>query len=540
MGSLLSPNRRAAWWIDAALVAAGALCCAAVFGNAVTGDFVSDDRQQIAGNPLIWDPRFFWKAIASDAWAFKVTTGEPSSLYYRPASVLWMIASYRLFGLNPLPWHIMNVLLHAAVAGAAYVLLRQLRIGRPASAGLMILFAVHPAHVESVAWVSSWPDLLVGLTLLPSLTLVVSGHRDPRAWKWTLARALYAVGVFSKEIAVVFPAIVFIAVLALDWGIESRRTSAKRAAVAALPFAAIALVYLLVRLSVLGKLGLSGRPGLGLDHVITTAPSLVAFYARQVFLPLWIAPAYPLRPVTGASLGWANFYLPLLVSTAIFALVVRVMQRDPVRWIGLGIAVLLLLPAFNITALFPEQMVHDRYLYLPLLGALMLAWVVVDGALRRAFAGDARRAGRAFLVLACAAAVPLAWQSVRYNRTWRTELALWDAAVRSDPGSMLNHNQLGVALRQAGRLDEARAEFDRAIAIAPHKLPYLGRASLDLRLGRPEAAERHFRLGLLHAEMGHGRPAREALGEFLELTARFRTPDMQARRAEARRVLGRL
>ena len=86
-----------------------------VFANTLNGEFIYDDKRQIAQNPLIQNASLFGKAVSSDVWAFKGDGTIAGSNYYRPTFVLWLIFNFQLFGLSAFGWHFTNILLHIGV-----------------------------------------------------------------------------------------------------------------------------------------------------------------------------------------------------------------------------------------------------------------------------------------------------------------------------------------------------------------------------------------------------------------------------------------
>lgn len=482
------------WFLDAVLLLVAVFAAAAVYTNAIPGEFVLDDTKQIAGNDLILQDRLLWTALTSDLWAFNRSPGAASASYWRPTLVLWWVGSVRVLGLNPQAWHIANILLHVAVILVAWGLLRRLSVARPVAGGIALLFAVHPVHVESVAWISGASDMLVSATMLGALWCVLSGRQRAGRAKSAAAIGLYVLAAGSKEIAVVFPLIVAAAVYVLPRPGASAARRRLDALASAVPFAAVAAVYLVARQLVIGETGV-GRSTAMLGNVILTAPSVLAFYLRQIFFPAWIGPSYPLRPLSFDDLGPANLLIPAVVAAAATAAVLRLVRRDPARQIGAALWVLPLAPALNIGAFFREHIVHDRYLYLPTLGALMVAVPALAAGLRRLPWLAARAPWAAFLV-AVVAGVPLSLQTIRYNSAWLTDLALAERGLRSDPDSTFNHTQHGVFLHAAGRREEALAAFDRAMEIQPWLNAYLGRAEVLLDLGRYGEAESDLRRAL--------------------------------------------
>ena len=99
--------------------------CALVFADSLGGALVYDDSRQIVRNTLIQDNSLMWKALTSDVWAFKGDGTQAASNYWRPTFTAWHIINFRLFGMNPLGWHVTNLLLHAGVCVLAYALLRR-------------------------------------------------------------------------------------------------------------------------------------------------------------------------------------------------------------------------------------------------------------------------------------------------------------------------------------------------------------------------------------------------------------------------------
>ncbi len=464
------------------------------FHPAVQGAFVYDDRTQVAGNPLIQTPELLGRALVSDVWAFKGERSAAWSNYWRPAFVLWLAANHALFGLgNTLGWHLGNFLLHLVVCLLAYVLLRRLELATGVAAAIAAVFAVHPAHVESVAWISGSPDLLAAIPLLGALLLLLPPREELSHRRLGAALALFALALLAKEMAVVFP------VLAgwTAWAAAPLRASGRQRLPTvwrrAWPFLAVAGLYFLLRWLVLGQVSVRVPWHLGALDLLLTAPSLAAFYLRHALLPASLGPSYPLRATTAASLGAESFVGPLLVCL-VFALVAwRLVRGRPALQLGLALFALPLLPAFNLNAFLPEQLVHDRYLYLPLLGFWLLA-LGAPAVLAREHGSPHRRAIEvATTGLAALLVVGFTTVTASYAKSWTSELALWRRAVDTDPTSAYNWAQLGSALLAQGQSKEALVALDHALEIAPVTTALLDRAFIESRQGQLVDAERDLR-----------------------------------------------
>lgn len=456
-------------WRDLLAVLAAMLLACVVFANGLRGDFILDDQKQIVRNDLIRLPQFWAKALTSDVWAFQGERDVPWSNYWRPGHVAWLILNYRLFGADPIPWHATNILAHLVVIAAAYVVIRWLGATVGVATVIVCIFAIHPTRVESVTWLAGVHDVLAAMWQLLALICVMSIWRtrppgEPpldwfgQAWRWSAAVVFYVLAVSTKEIAIFFPVIVAV----VRWLTPHNSPAARRGRWAsvvafAVPFALVAGVFLVARHFVIGgaQLRFDWQPGW--RTVGASLPVVLAFYLRQLIFPYWLGWSYPVRVVH--DVGLASFLLPLaIVLAAGYALFH--LARTRVQITGLVILVLTLLPALNLKAFIPEQIVKDRYLYMPLLGFLMVVVPAAAGGFRR-LPGVAATAAPAVLVAAMVAVLGL--RTIQYNRAWLSELSLWESAVRSDPTSATNHAGLGVALMINKRYPEARAALDRSL-----------------------------------------------------------------------------
>ncbi len=458
------------------------------FANTLAGAFVYDDVKQIVGNHLIWEPGRLGEALSSDVWAFKGQREAAWSNYWRPTFVLWLAANARLFGVdNATGWHFTLVLLHGLVCCWVFVLLGRLKVRFWPSLAAAALFAVHPVHVESVAWISGVPDPLMSFFFVGSLLLALPVSGAPSKLAEAGSLGLFALALGAKEVAVVLPLVLF----AFRW----RRTSSRRdagsalqAAGASLPFLALVGVFLAARWAVLGQVQIETPWHRSLGEALLTVPSLLVFYLRQSVFPLWLGPSYPLRAVTTDGLSGSAFWGPLfLLLMVLGGWLWAARGRRGVMAGGLLFA-LPLLPALNINAYIEEQLVHDRYLYLPLLGILLALVSLVP-------ASTGKR--RSLLWVGTIVAVLLlGFQTLRYNRAWTSELALWSRGVEADPSSAFNRSQLGYALLALERRPEALEAFDQALEILPVTAALLGRAGIARDSGRLTDAEDDLRLVL--------------------------------------------
>lgn len=461
-----------------------------VFAGSIDGAFVYDDTRQIEDNPLVLEEGRFWEAMNSDVWAFRAEAGQPGSNYWRPTFVAWMIANHRLFGLNPAGWHVANILLHTIVVSLLFLFLIRLGLSRYAAGGIALVFGVHPVHVESVSWIAGSPDLLLGIALFGTLLLVCSYMEQGEAWKWIAAVLLSLVGMGAKEIGIMVPFLIFCLVYLFGQKSEKYDSGSPgsshfvRAVATSAPFFAAAGLYFFARLSVIGGFSQNGDSTHGLLEAILTIPAVSVFYLRQVFLPFELGPIYELEPVFVETLSLENFWVPLLILVAVLGLFIWLAKRSSVRIFGLVFAALLLLPAFNIGAFPIDHIVHDRYLYLPLLGILM---IVLPSAVEWLASWRRRiemQASRMVALICVVLAVPLAVASFSYGKVWESDLALWKHGTEVSPRSAFGLQMYGAALENAGRSSEAIETLDRSLNTRATAPAVVNRADALIRSGR--------------------------------------------------------
>lgn len=458
------------------------LSVAIAFSGSLRGNFVYDDRRQIVANPLIQNSALYGKAITSDVWAFKGDGTIAASNYWRPVFTAWCIINFLLFGLNPFGWHLANLLLHAAVCILAYLLLRRWEVSQKIALAIAIIFAVHPVHTESVAWISGSPDILLSLFLLLAILFADMAAVDSANRKRNIAIALvfYMLALGSKEIAV-FCAPVFILL------VRSRdRNTSHRGSSSWLAFFGAAAVYFVLRWVIIGRVTHPVPDSPDLLQALLTVPALLVFYLGQIVWPVTLGPNYPLRPV--GDVGLSSFVIPLVISFAVIAAAVVVSRGSFLRRIGVALFILPLVPAFAITAFPSDQIVHDRYLYLPLLGFLILVVTSLCNVLEKRL--DRRKSEMIVLGVTTAVAITLCVQTISYRRVWLNDISLWRHAVTVDENSASNWLQLGAELADLNAMESAAVAYQRSLAIRQDPLALMGNSRVAIARGDLDGAVR--------------------------------------------------
>jgi protein O-mannosyl-transferase len=463
------------------------------YANSLGGEFVFDDTDQIVENQDIRSWSNLAKAFTTHVWAFREGPERlnvpPPLPYYRPLFTEMLTVEYHLFGLWPQGWHLVSLLLHILCAvGVFYVILLMSCRNLLALFG-SILFAVHPVHAESVSWISGMTDPLFGVFFLASFCLYLRarapderGRANRRAF--ALSLAMFVLATFAKETALSLVVLVFGYELIETSGQKTGRfiTAAKRA----LPYAAVALIYLVPRSLVLGELMWQNpqAPDRPVAYTLLTLPFVTCSYIAHLLWPIGLSVTYNTHFVT--SVTSLRFFLP--VAALLLALAALLFYRKRAGrevWQGLLLVFVPLLPVLNLGQVSQEEyLVFDHYLYLSVTG---LGYLVALSAFKAgAFESKVSQtrivglsrpafAATALIVMTLALTVAAALE----NRPWADSYSLWSNAARVRPTYWAGHYNAGLALLDAKRFDEARVSLERATGLKPDEpnvLDALGRS----------------------------------------------------------------
>jgi len=394
-------------------------------------------------------------------WAFTGTAGAN----WFPLTWISMMADVQLFGTGAGPQHVTNVSIHAASTLLLFWILKRLTGETFPSAAVAFLFAVHPQHVESVAWVTERKDVLSALFWMLALWSYARYASRRQAGPYLLTLLFYCLGLLSKPMVVTLPAILIL----LDiWplgritgetalGIFSRR-NARALVWEKLPFFALAMVMSAVTYFVQSQSGavrsLKTWPlGLRLGNAVNSG----AVYIAKTLWPSRLAVFYPMHAGPAA---W-QVIVSALVLAGVTVLALLTMRTRPYLAVGWFWYLISLLPVIGILQV-GEQARADRYSYLPGIGlAIMLAWTVADAWRRWP------KSRPAWIAVCCAAGVALVVLTVKQLSYWENSMTLFRHANQVTEDNYIAHGCLGEALRAEGRYDEALAEYRAAIAINP-------------------------------------------------------------------------
>ncbi len=446
-----------------------AILAVAVYVPGLPGEFVYDDHRLIGDNDGLKRPFDPSRAFLRDYYASDLDrTGLG---YYRPIAILSNELDYRWGGGGALWFHLTNLVLHVVATCCVFALARRLTSsGVVAPVVAASLFALHPAHAESVAFISGRVDPLATVFVLVTLLWHFRANASNRTWPWRVAAAgAWLCGLLSKEMAVTAPILAAVLETGTE-GFPSRR-DLKARAIRYVPYLVVAGVYLAARVTALGYLLAQSQEG----AMLSVAKPFVALgtYLRWLVLPPFGLNLEP-EPAGGSWLLFAG----LGVLAAFFVLLYVWRRGFKVELATASAAGLALLPVLQLKPL--ETALSERFLYLPSSFAMILVGLLAA----RFWAGRGRVAVFASVILLggfyAANLVPRSF-------LWRDEVKLWTAKDAEDGGSLKARLNLGRAHHRRGDDVAARAAYDEAIALAPGLEPQI-RAEMttlsgDLRAG---------------------------------------------------------
>ena len=495
------------------------------------GGFVWDDFVYIKTDPVrevsgLWQIWFSPSDIKYEEhyWPLVYTT-------------FWL--EHKLWGFDPTGYHVVNVLLHLANTLLLWHLLRRLAV--PGAWMVAAVFAVHPLHVESVAWVIERKDVLSGLFYLAAVLAWMRFVEKPSRGRYAGSLVLYAAGMLSKSIAVTLPATLLI----WRWWKQGRVTAP--ALKQLVPFFIVGLAFALGDLSFHQSTG-----GISFDFSLTERSLIAAralwFYAGKLLWPTNLAVIYPLWDIRPADLGYLIAAGALALALALWHYRSRI-GRAPLAGTLFFAVTLSPVLGFVDHGYMRYAFVADRYQYLAGIGVM----VVIIGAVAcgvRSLSGLWQKGALGVAAVALVALAMLTWRQaalyqddetffrhiIKHNPQARNAYlhlgyALYlqerveeavDAArvaVQQRPDHAKAHAVLGMALKEVGRLEEAGYHLRRAVELNYDQYRYSDMLTVAQQLVALDSSDAaaHSNMGISLALLGRHSEALHSLDQALSL-----------------------
>ncbi|MDO8445160.1 MAG: tetratricopeptide repeat protein [Deltaproteobacteria bacterium] len=444
-----------------------------IYSGVLTGPFIWDDEHFVLRNPSIRSieklPEYF---TSKETYAM-----EGDFAIYRPLRNVSYLIDYILFGLNPLGFHAVNLLLHIQnIVLMAYLV--KLMTGRnfiPIVAAT--LFAFHPVQTEAVSWIKGRDDLICTFFYLASLALYIKG-RDKKSYLYWGSVISFALALFSKEAALTLPLIILLYNLHFPKK-DDTKTSYH-------PYMYIILLYLLFRTIVVGRVGQTDYWGGSFISAFYTNWTGMVYYLKLLFFPVNLCADYLMFPVRTTLfdpyvLG-ALFIIVLFLGIAVLSFIKgRRMLSLSIFWFFIA-----LLPVSNMVPI--QIIIAERFLYLPSIG------IFIGSAVFLCDLGDRLQKRQWIIVfLLSVIAIFLASMTVDRNHVWTDEHLFWSDVATKSPGNTRAWHNLASKYQNEGNIPEAISLYQKALMMEYH------------------SPETHYQLGRIYRGEGD---EEKALSEF--------------------------
>jgi Flp pilus assembly protein TadD len=442
------------------------------------------------------------KGLTGESVIWTFTATELAN--WHPLTWLSHLVDFQLYGLNPAGHHLTNVFFHLVNTLLLFLILKRMTGTLWRSGFVAALFALHPLHVESVAWVAERKDVLSTMFWMLTLWAYLGYVKLPKRKRYLLIVLCFALGLMAKPMLVTLP----FTMLLLDyWPLErfklgqsgnshtaSRqpfingkkpRTHVIRLLVEKIPLFALAAISSIVTFVVQQSGGAVGTlETFPVDIRITNALVSYIIYIVKMIWPQNLAVFYP-HP--GQSLPIWQIYLAGIFLSVISLVVIRAGRRRPYLPVGWLWYVGTLVPVIGLVQV-GEQAMADRYTYVPLIGLfIIIAWGATD------LLGS-RRYGKPALPLAAISLLSVLMVcSFLQVKHWKNSLALFEHALRVTENNHLAHLNFGAALADQGKLEEAISHYQHSLQIAPKYVKSYNNLGLALaQQGKNHEATAHY------------------------------------------------
>ncbi len=460
--------------IITAICLALVLVTAAVYSRCIDYGYVSYDD-----NVYVYENSHVQGGLSASGFVWAFTS--LSNANWHPLTWLSYMLDCQLFGLNPGAQHAVNILWHLAAACLLFLALLRMTGAYWRSALVAGVFALHPLHVESVAWIAERKDVLCAFFEMLTLLLYARYVKHRNAANYLLVITAFALSLLAKPMAVTLP---FLLLLLDYWPLRRIELSWKRLLWEKAPLFALTVLSSVLTFIAQHRFGaLSALAHVPLGQRI--ADALVA-YARYIVMAFWpenLAVLYPLaRPSWYAVAGSA------LLLALITAIAVATRKRHPYLLFGWLWFVGALVPVIGIVQVGVQSMA-DRYTYIPLIGlSIALVWTIA------AFVQNVPAARAA--AASCGVLALVAFAATAYHQTgyWKNSKTLYEHALNVTPANPFIEHNLALVFASEGKHSEAAALFKKAVNELPDAALSHAHLGMELsKLGRFDEATDEFR-----------------------------------------------
>lgn len=473
--------------------------------NTIHGKFVYDDFKIIVENSFIREWKYFPKIFTND---YFFISGEMS---YRPLVTISYFIDYAIWHLNPLGFHLTNIVLHTGNVILFYLFLSSILQNKKVIFLSTLFFVTHLLLVETVNAIGYREDLLSATFMLISLMYFIksdnslsreNSQKSRFTFFYTISLIAYACGLFSKEMAITLPALLPLFIIFSKQRLWP--SMVKRLKGIYTGYIAISLFYLIIRFIIIKNplLKVDYQSG-GFWTNIFTMIKILASYIKLSFFPYDLNADYVV-PLVKTPQEWSSILsITFIISVFIVFVILCKLRNILACWISWFL--ITLLPVMNIIPI--GNIMAERYLYIPVMGFCVVKGILIyritDPTLS-AHAIRLRKVVQIALVLIMIGGY--GGSIIHRNGYWRDELTLWTKTIQHSPNSQRAHCNLGNVYMESGLIERAQAEYQTALSI------------------NPQNANVHSNLGIIYSKQGMLDKAFAEYKEAIQLDNNYAQP----------------
>jgi tetratricopeptide (TPR) repeat protein len=427
------------------------------FFPSLKNDFINwDDQQYVTENKMITE--WSWRNI-------ETIFDRTYMGHYHPLTLLSYSLEYRFFKLNPFAYHLTNLILHLLNGLLVFWLILMLKGGVLTSLVVSLLFAIHPLHVESVAWISERKDVLYSFFFLGSLVVYLTYLKTRGRRYYFLSLFLFLLSLLSKSMAVTLPLVLFLCDTLLD------RKFDRKCLIEKIPFLAIAFIFGIIAIFAQGSPEtMSQNPSSPfpknifiMSEVLTIYFSklllmseVLTSYFPKLILPIKLSCLYPFIKEIGGV--WSYVYLTTIIGFLIAGILLGRYNKK----ITFGTLFFFI----TILPVLPVKIMADRYIYIPSIGIFFIA---AEGFywLYRSKLEPIKIVKPILAILLIGILGTYSFLTWERCQVWKDSMSLWNDVLKNYPSLQIAYNNRGEAYLRRGDYDRAISDYNQALSIHP-------------------------------------------------------------------------
>ncbi|MDO8489656.1 MAG: tetratricopeptide repeat protein [Candidatus Omnitrophota bacterium] len=477
--------------------------CLLAYFNSLNNPFIWDDEALVVKNTLIRSVENIPLSFTNDLY-FGVPSG---SNFYRPLQTISYIFDYHFWQLDPVGYHLTNIILQIGVSFLVFLFVFNLIKSLPVAIASAVFFAACPIHTEAVTYISGRAEMLMGLFVILGLLFFIRSQNNIKraVLFYILSLFSFALAVLSKEVAVIFP---FVICGYIFYFLREKLREKYYFVKTIFPYFVISIIYLFLRLTLFNFLTL--RPP-ALANVswfirLSVLPKIILTYFKLLIFPVGLHMNRELlRPTNTVGILAAVFFIGVIIFICWRCLMYR--EKNKVFSFMLFWPLVFFIPQSGI---FPiNAFVAEHFIYLSSISFFMLLAYVLNKSLRKEL----------FILVVGLFTVYYIILSAGRNFEWKNPLIFYKNILKYSPDSFQAHNNLGLQYEYLGRFDEAEQEYKRAIKIKPDLIEaHSNLANLYFKLKLYNQAQDEYTL-LEKSQLGKkAAEVRNNLGNIYEVT----------------------